>query len=142
MFQNQAIYNDDIEAIYKLLIWIVFPADIFFYCFCLPLKSTELLVIRNKIKSNDLIKEWLLIKEKEKIPRNNSKKRDLEDALPQIDIQPINEDLCRSLRSKFNVEEDIELMMDYSKLSAFNLKETGLLSINNGIIFDSCQKNY
>ena len=108
--------------------WMIFPADIFFYCFCQPLKSYELLVIRNEIKSNDLINEWLLIKENKEFSRNNCGILDLRDALPRIDIQPINEDLCRWLRLKFDIEEDIHLMMDYSMLSAFNLKETGLLS--------------
>ena len=108
------------EAIYKVLIWLISPDDIFFYCFCMPLLSDQLQEIREVITENDLIKTWLSER------KNGSQK--LSEALSQLEICPISENICKNLRTKFDIEEDIELMNDYTKHSAFNLEQTGLMS--------------
>ena len=52
----------------------------------------------------------------------------MSEALSQLEICPISENICKNLRTKFDIEEDIELINDYTKHSAFNLEQTGLMS--------------
>ena len=120
VFCKQPSWNDEIEAIYKVLIWLILPDDIFFYCFCKPLLNDEVHEVRSKIEENDLISEWL-----------TERKTDEQslDAyiLSEIEISPIDEDLSHWLRLKLGIEADIDMMKDYTKFSAFNFGDIGLL---------------
>ena len=116
VFRKNPIWNDDIEAVYKVLLWLILPDAIFFYCFCEPLLNEKLNEVRSKIQENNLIREYLERKHDEK---------DLKDILPHIEIRPIAKDLSDWLRSKFKIEEDIEMMKDYTKFSAFDMEDIG-----------------
>ena len=109
--------NEDVVAVYKLLIWLILPEDIFFNCFCKPLLQDEVHEIRSKLEKSILIKEWL-------IQRFYSGKI-LDHTLPDISIEPISSELSNWLRSSLDIEEDIDKMKDYSKFSAFDLHDSG-----------------
>ena len=83
----------------------------------------ELHEVRSKLQENDLIRVWLERKHDE---------QSLKDILPQIKINHLAEDLSKWLRSKLEVVEDIDLMKDYTNLSAFNMEKIGLLTKKRG----------
>ena len=87
----------------------------------MPLLQSELRKIRKEMTENNLIKLWLY-------ERKNCSER-LKNALSQVEICPISDNLRDLLRARYKIkEEDIDLMNDYTKFSAFNLKDTGLMS--------------
>ena len=115
------MWNDDIKAVYKVLIWLIFPDDIFFHCFCKPLLNDELHEVRSKIQENHLVRVW--------ISERKFDEESLKNILPHIKISLIPEDLSNWLRKKFQIDiEDIDMMKDYSKFSAFDMGDIGLLS--------------
>ena len=119
VFRKKPYENDDIQAIFKLLIWSILPDDIFVYCFCEPLLPTVLHEIRGRLAENDLINKWLHTKK--------HGARAMEKVLPQIKIELVTEELCEWLRKKFNINsiEDFELIRDYTQFSAFNFNQIG-----------------